>query len=110
MNKAYEIYFIIKSHLDKVRYDEIASQVKTFITNEKGTVHFFNIEGLKKLATPINKETEGHYMLCQFTVPTQSLAEIKRRLGLTEDIIRYMIVKLEDVTPKFKLSETTPSK
>lgn len=109
MNKSYEIYFIVKSHLDKARYDEIADIVKSFITNEKGTVHYFNIEGLKKLATPINKATEGHYMLSQFTVSTQSLAEIKRKLSLVEDILRYMIVKLEDVTPKFDTSKVKTS-
>ena len=110
MKKSYEIYFIVKSHLDKSRYTAISEQVQSWIKQEEGEVLYFNVEGLKPLATPIKKQNEGYYMLCQFEVPGSSLVEIKRKLGLNEDILRYMIVTLDSVNPRFKKRQPAPVK
>ena len=106
MKKSYEIYMILTSHLEKSRYTTISEQVQSWITQETGEIHYFNVEGLKPLATPIKKQNEGYYILCQFSVPGESLLEIKRKLGLNEDILRYMIVTLDSVNPRFKTKQT----
>eukprot|EP01046_Picozoa_sp_COSAG06_P106614 COSAG06_NODE_52904_length_303_cov_0.740196_1_plen_46_part_10 len=46
MKKEYELYFIVKTHLEKAVYEQIAKDVQAWIKAEKGEVLFFEEEGL----------------------------------------------------------------
>eukprot|EP01047_Picozoa_sp_COSAG01_P023602 COSAG01_NODE_1433_length_10317_cov_590.337366_5_plen_113_part_00 len=106
MKKEYELYFIVKTHLEKAVYEQIAKDVQAWIKAEKGEVLFFEEEGLRDLATPIKKQPQGYYILCQFNIPPKSLKEIEHRLRVNENILRYIIVTLDSVKPRFKKKES----
>lgn len=51
--------------------------------------------GKKKLAYLINKETEGYYVLFNFTSEPEFPAELDRIYKITDGILRSLIVKKE---------------
>ena len=49
--------------------------------------------GKRKLAYPINYETEGYYMLVNFTSEPEFPAELDRIVKITEGVLRALTVK-----------------
>ena len=49
--------------------------------------------GKRHLAYPINDKTEGYYVLVNFTAETSVPREIERNLGITESIMKYMVIR-----------------
>ena len=60
-----------------------------------GTVDEFEDWGKRKLAYEIEDRTEGNYVLIKFTSGPEFPAELKRILGITEGILRSLVVKAE---------------
>ena len=49
--------------------------------------------GKRRLAYPINDMNEGYYVLVNFTAPAEFPAELERIFGITEGIMRSIIIK-----------------
>jgi small subunit ribosomal protein S6 len=67
------------------------------------TRHGATIVALKKwsdrpLAYPINKQKRGLYILGYFQAPTDRLAGIERAFNLSEQVMRFMIVRCDHLT------------
>ena len=52
-------------------------------------------KGAKRLAYPINYKTEGWYVLVTFKAPADLPRELERNLEIYDDVLRYLVVKLE---------------
>lgn len=52
--------------------------------------------GKRRLAYPINKETEGFYVLFNFEADAEFTAELNRIYNITDGVLRSLIVKKED--------------
>ena len=92
----YELVVIIRP---TVADDEVASTVdKTsqYITQRSGTIAEVNQWGRKKLAYPIKNFTEGNYVLTRFSIEPEATTEMEAGLELSEDILRYLLVRLSD--------------
>jgi len=92
----YELVVIIRP---TVADDEVASTVdKTsqYITQRGGTIAEVNQWGRKKLAYPIKNFTEGSYVLTRFSIEPEATTEMEAGLELSEDILRYLLVRLSD--------------
>jgi small subunit ribosomal protein S6 len=90
MNK-YELMFIINPVLEDAVKDAAVETVKGIIA-EEGEVISTDIWGLKKLAYPIEKHTEGYYVVIQFTASPTLPKELDRRLRISDNCIRHIIV------------------
>ena len=87
----YEVVYII----DPAQGEEgIAALVAKFQTlaEQNGTDVSVEEWGSRKLAYPINYKTDGYYVLMSFTSAPEFPKELDRILGITEDIMRSMIV------------------
>ena len=58
-----------------------------------GTIDSVDEWGKRKLAYPINYETEGYYMLVNFTCEPEFPAELDRIVKITEGVLRALTVK-----------------
>ncbi len=58
-----------------------------------GTIDSVEEWGKRKLAYPINYETEGYYMLVDFTCEPDFPAELDRVVKITEGVLRSLIIK-----------------
>ncbi|MBC7237064.1 MAG: 30S ribosomal protein S6, partial [Chloroflexi bacterium] len=52
--------------------------------------------GQRRLAYPIKHQLEGHYVLIHARMEQQAIHELERYLRLSEDILRYLLIHLEE--------------
>ena len=53
--------------------------------------------GLRGLAYRIKKNRKGHYMLLGIDAKPTFITEMERQLGLNEDILRFMTLRVEEI-------------
>ena len=70
--------------------------MKTIITDNKSKVADFKELGEKKLAYPIKKEINGYYFVMTVEATKEAEAELNRKAGLDENILRHLIIKLDE--------------
>lgn len=94
MNK-YELVFIIDPTLEDAKKEAYIEDVKAIIA-AKGEVSDTDIWGLKKLAYPIQKKAEGYYVVMHFTADPTLPKELDRRLKISDNCMRHIIVNLDE--------------
>ena len=95
MNK-YEAVTILESNTEEVRIEEIIEVIKDKIIADEGKVTKVEKIGLKKLAYEINKNPQGYYVVIQFESKKDTVAEIERYFRITEEIIKFIVVKMDE--------------
>ena len=95
MNK-YEMMFIVKATMESENVKATAENMKKVVTDLKGNVVEYKELGEKKLAYPIKKELNGYYFVMQFEATKEAEAELSRKAGLDENVLRHLIVKLDE--------------
>jgi small subunit ribosomal protein S6 len=89
----YELVVVVQPDIADENLDPIVEKVSQLITNRGGTISGVERWGKRKLAYPIKHFTEGTYILSRFKLPPASSKEVETNLQITEEIIRYLIVK-----------------
>ena len=51
----------------------------------------------RNLAFRIKKNRKGHYVLLNIDAPAAAVHELERNMGLNEDVIRYLTVKVKEL-------------
>ena len=95
MNK-YEMMFIVKATMESENVKATAESIKKLVTDLKGNVVEYKELGEKKLAYTIKKELNGYYFLMQFEANKEVEAELNRKAGLDENVLRHLIIKLDE--------------
>lgn len=93
----YEHVFIARQDLSQAQVDALAETVTNVITEYKGEVHKTETWGLKQLAYKIQKNRKGHYVMLSAEVSGEAVAEIERQAAISEDIIRWMTIKVDEL-------------
>ena len=91
MNK-YEMMYIIDAALEDAPRKELIEKVSAQIAANGGVVEKVDEWGKRRLAYAIDYKTEGYYVLMSFTSAPEFPKELDRILGITEGIMRSMIV------------------
>ena len=99
--KPYELLLIITPDHDEDEAAALTNQIKGIIEN-RGSLVKLDPWGKKRLAYPIQKRSEGYYVLYIFESPPGFVAELNQALHVIEAILRYMIVQYEDDIDKLK--------
>lgn len=90
----YESFAIIKSGLGEEGINSIVEKFKSLI-EKNGTLESVDEWGKRKLAYPIQDETEGVYFLFNFSSNPDFPAELDRVYNITDGVLRSLIVKKE---------------
>lgn len=94
--KHYEVLFILKPTLTEEEVSAKVDFVKEILTKNGGEIESVVPMGTRKLAYVIKKHERGTYFVIYFKAPTTLIAELQRVLGISEEIIRFLIVKYEN--------------
>ena len=94
--KAYEVLYIVRPTLDDEAREVVLDSIKNIITEAKGEVGEIDVWGSRKLAYPIEKFRDGVYTLVNFKADVEFPKELDRRLKISEDVIRHVIVAQEE--------------
>ena len=92
MNASYETIFVVDLQYGE---EEVKALVEKFtkLIADNGTIEETDEWGKRRLAYPINDLTEGYYVLVKFTAPAAFVSELERVFGITEGIMRSIVVK-----------------
>ena len=95
MNK-YELAVVLSSKLEEEERAAAIEKVQGYITRYNGVVTNVDDWGKKRLAYPINDETEGVYTVISFTSEPDFPAELDRVFKITEGVLRSMTLAVEE--------------
>lgn len=91
----YEHVFLARQDLSAQQVEALVEQYKGVIESLGGSVGRVENWGLKSLTYRINKNRKAHYTLMDVTAPPAAIQELERQQGLSEDILRFMTVRVE---------------
>lgn len=86
----YEVMFIIDPALEDEKKEATIEAVKEIIASE-GEVGNVDVWGIRKLAYPIQKKTEGYYVVIEFKAQPTLPKELDRRLKISDNVMRHLI-------------------
>lgn len=87
----YETMYIIDPTLDDETKNAVIENVNSIIASE-GEVGETDVWGLRKLAYPIEKKTEGYYVVTTFKAEPTLPKELDRRFKISDRVIRHIII------------------
>lgn len=87
---SYETIIVFNTKLGEESIKTLTDKFKTLI-EENGTLDLINEWGKRKLAYAIEDETEGYYVLYNYTCKPEFPAELDRILKITDGILRSLI-------------------
>lgn len=93
IKNSYETVFILSTKLDEQATAALVAKFKDLIVVNNGTVDGVDEWGKRRLAYAINKETEGYYVLINFTSVPAFTAELDRIFKITDGVIRSLIIR-----------------
>jgi len=94
--KAYELLFFISPSIDDESRAAVMKRIDMTITENGGVVDGVEEWGKRKLAFEVEGLTEGDYTLINFHTEPAAIAELDRVLHISDDVVRYMIVRRDD--------------
>ena len=91
---SYECLFIVDTSKGD---DVVKAKVEKFTGKIAANAEFVEVNewGKRRLAYPINDNSEGYYVVVTFKSEPTFIAEIERRFNIDETIMRYLVVKLD---------------
>jgi small subunit ribosomal protein S6 len=91
----YEVAFIAHPELDEAAFAALVEKAQSWVTAAGGQLVKTDIWGRRHLAYPIRKQKEGQYVLMEAQLESQATREIERNLRLTEQVLRFQIVRTD---------------
>ena len=91
----YEHVFLARQDLSPQQIDALVEQYKGVIEAHGGSVGRVENWGLKSLTYRIKKNRKAYYTLMDITSPADGISEMERQMGLSEDVLRFMTIRVE---------------
>lgn len=94
----YEHVFLARQDVTSQQVETMVDTYKGVIESNGGKVEKTEMWGVKSLAYRIKKNRKGHYMLLGLDCAPAVEQEVARQLGLNEDVLRHMTLRVEEIT------------
>ena len=95
--RRYEMVVIITPDVaDDDVDDAVERLIKRPVESDGGIHDEINLWGRRKLAYPIEKHSEGTYVLTQLQLNPGSNSELERSLQISEEVLRYLLIRLDE--------------
>jgi small subunit ribosomal protein S6 len=93
----YECVLIARNDVTQQQVEGVADNIATQLEAEEGAVKKREYWGLRGLSYRIKKNRKGHYMFLGLDAKPAFVTEMERKLGLNEDVLRFMTVRVEEI-------------
>jgi len=95
--RKYEVMFIVRPDLEEEQIKTVAENMKNVLTGNGASIKEEKPMGQRELAYEINKYKTGYYFLYVVeSNDSKATEEFDRIAGISEDVIRSLIVRVED--------------
>src|SRR5215813_13066301 len=88
--------YIVDPDTADEKIGKLNEAVGKLVKKEGGNVVRMDDIGRKRMAYPIQKKTEGYYVLFEIEGSGQEIAELERRMRVNDMIIRYLTVRVDE--------------
>jgi small subunit ribosomal protein S6 len=95
---AYELMFIVKPELDEEQVTAATDRVHQLVVANGGNVTKTAAWGKRRLAYQVGPFKEGYYVVSNFTVDADKIAELERVLKISDTVFRHLLVRREKPT------------
>ena len=96
MDRTYEVMFIVRPDVADEELDKLIEGFSATVTSGGGEVKSAEKMGRRKLAYTVKKFNEGSYILLTIASDGKLVAELERRLRVTEPVIKYITVRTDE--------------
>jgi small subunit ribosomal protein S6 len=94
--RTYEVVFIAAPNTTEDDLNKLNSQLEHVVTDLGGKVTKTDVWGRKKLAYKIGKHDEGVYVVLYIEGTGHEIAEVERRLRVSDLVIRHLTVRTDE--------------
>jgi small subunit ribosomal protein S6 len=96
MNRTYEIMFIVRPDVEEADLDKLIEGFSGNVTQGGGAIKSVEKMGRRRLAYTVRKFNDGFYVLLVVEAPGSLIAEIERRLRVSEPVIKFITVRMDE--------------
>lgn len=95
--RRYEMVVIITPDVAEADVDDAVERlIKGPVEGGGGSLDEVDNWGRRKLAYPIEKHLEGNYVLTHLQLDPQKTTELERSLQISEEVLRHLLIRLEE--------------
>ncbi|GBD13333.1 30S ribosomal protein S6 [bacterium HR24] len=92
----YELVMVISPDLSEDEVSSSVERVQRFVSERGGEVLKVDRWGRRRLAYPIRRFTEGHYVIAQLRLDASAVRELDRNLEVAESVLRHLVVRTDE--------------
>jgi small subunit ribosomal protein S6 len=96
MQRFYEVMFIVRPDTADEDVDKLIAGFEATVTNGGGAIRSTEKLGRRKLAYLVRKFSEGNYVLLTIDADGKLVAELERRLRVSEPVIKFITVRMDE--------------
>ena len=94
--RIYEVVFIVDPDTPDDETKRLTENLQSIITDQGGTITKSEVMGRRQLAYQIGRKNEGVYVLFEIEGTGREIAELERRMRVSDQIIRYLTVRVDE--------------
>src|SRR3984957_4135421 len=92
----YEHVFLARQDASPQQVEELTAQMTGIVEQAGGKITKTENWGVRSLTYRMNKNRKAHFVLLNIEAPSAAIAEIERQERISEDVIRYLSVRVEE--------------
>ncbi len=96
MTTDYEVTYIVRPNLEETEVDTRVEQIAETLRTGGGEPGEIEKMGKRRLAYEIDDIREGYYVVMKFKSDAAQAKELERQLRLNEDVMRQLLINLND--------------
>lgn len=95
MKRNYELIYVLNPAIGEEAVEAEMERIRE-IVESAGEIIDVDVWGRRRLAYPIQDETEGHYVVMHFASEPDFPKELERLLRIADRVLRYLIVTIDE--------------
>ena len=95
-NRVYEVVFIVDPSTQEDDLTRLTDGLRGIVTDQGGTVTKSEVMGRRQLAYRIGRSNEGIYVLFEVEGTGKEIAELERRMRVSDQVMRYLTVRVDE--------------
>ena len=92
----YEHVFLARQDASTQQVEELTTQMTGIVEGLGGKITKTENWGVRSLTYRMNKNRKAHFVLMNIDAPSAAVTEIERQERISEDVIRYLTVRVEE--------------
>jgi small subunit ribosomal protein S6 len=94
--RTYEVVFILDTDTGEDESARLIEGLQRTVTDLGGTITRHESMGRRTLAYKIGRKTEGNYVFFEIEGTGREIAELERRMRVSDPVLRYLTVRVDE--------------